>query len=444
MGTALLYALGILIFALGLLFSIAWHELGHLTFAKLFNVRVSQYMIGFGKTLWSRQKGETEYGIKAVPLGGYIRMIGMVPPGKDGRQRITSTSANLLGMARQIVEDSRAGDRAGVTPADEGRQFYQLHPFKRIVVMLAGPVQNLILAVILFGIVMVGIGVPTANTTLQSVSACIIPVAAAGQPQRTTCQAGDQPTPAAQVGLQPNDVLVSFDGQPIENWDQVKQVIAASGGKTVELDILRDGKPMTLSVPLVATQRPIYDDNGVQTGTAVIGFLGVSPQETYVAQNVGSAFVRTGQFIGMTAAAVVGIPARIPALFSAIFHTSEKRAENSPVGIIGAGRIGGEILASDADGRGKLALVLNLLAGFNMSLFLLNLLPLLPLDGGHILGASIEWVRRGWARLRRRPLPAPFDVATLMPVAYVVALLFIGLTVLTAVADIVNPVTLSG
>ena len=443
MGTGPLYILGILIFAVGLLFSIAWHELGHLTFAKLYNVRVSQYMIGFGKTLWSRRRGETEYGFKAIPLGGYIRMIGMVPPGKDGKQKITTTSANLFGMARQIIEDSRAGDRAGVTAADDGRQFYQLHPFKRIVVMLAGPVQNLILAVILFGIVMVGIGVPTANTTLSGVSACIIPVAASGAVQRTTCQSGDQPTPAAQVGLQPNDVVVSFDGQPVDSWDQAKTLIAGSGGQTVALGIVRDGQPMTLSVPIVATERPVYDANGNQTGTAVIGFLGVTPQEPWVSQSVGSAFGRTGQFIGMTAAAVVSIPARIPALFSAIFGHAP-RPDNSPVGIIGAGRIGGEILASDTESRGKLALVLNLLAGFNMSLFLLNLLPLLPLDGGHILGASIEWVRRGWAKLRRRPRPAPFDVATLMPVAYVVALLFIGLTVLTAVADIVNPVTLPG
>ena len=200
MGTTLLYILGILIFALGLLFSIAWHELGHLTFAKKYGVRVSQYMVGFGKTIWSRRSGETEYGIKAVPLGGYIRMIGMVPPGKDGKQRITTTSANLFGMARQIIEDSRAGDRAAVTEADDGRQFYQLHPFKRIVIMLAGPVQNLILAVILFGIAMVGIGVPTVNTTVQSVSACIIPVAPANQTQRVDCQDGDQPTPAALVG----------------------------------------------------------------------------------------------------------------------------------------------------------------------------------------------------------------------------------------------------
>ena len=442
--TAVLYIVGILVFVVGLLVSIAWHELGHLTFAKLFGIRVPQYMVGFGKTIWSRQRGETEYGIKAIPLGGYIRMVGMVPPGKNGRMRTMTTAIGPTGLFRQIVEDTRAGDRSQVTAADEGRQFYQLHPAKRIVIMLAGPVQNLILAVILFAILLMGIGVPTVSTTVADVSACIIPVAADASTQRTECEPGDQPTPAAQIGLRDGDIITSFDGTPVDSWKQVQQAIAASGGKTVQLGIERAGTSMTLSAPIVATQRPIYDDAGNQIDTAVIGFLGVSPAEPYVRQSLGSAFVHTGQFIGMAASAVVRIPARIPVLWTAITHPSEQRPADSPVGIIGAGRIGGEILADGFATKDKIALLLNLVAGFNMSLFLLNLLPLLPLDGGHVLGAVIEWVRRGWAKLRRRADPGPFDVATLMPVAYVVALLFIGLTVLTALADIINPVTLSG
>ncbi len=443
MSTVVLYVVGIVLFALGLVVSVAWHEMGHLTTAKLFGVRVTQYMVGFGKTIWSRRRGETEYGIKAIPLGGYIRMIGMVPPGKDGRQRISTTSFGPAGLARQIIEDSRAGDRSQVTAADEGRQFYQLHPFKRMIVMFAGPLQNLIFAVILFAIMLVGIGLPTANTTIHDVSACVIPVAAAGQPQRNDCTPNDPPTPAAQVGLSPGDTITAFDGTPITSWDQMRGLIANAGGSTVALSYLRGGIERTAQVPIIATERPVVDNTGKQTGTAVIGFLGVGPEQPYVPQSIGSAFVKTGQFIGLSAQAVARIPAKIPALWSAIFdHTP--RDLNSPVGIIGAGRIGGEILASKVDVRDKIMLGLNLLAGFNMSLFLLNMLPLLPLDGGHILGAAIEWVRRGWAKVRRKRDPGPFDVATLMPVAYVVALLFIGLTLLTAVADLVNPVQLFG
>jgi membrane-associated protease RseP (regulator of RpoE activity) len=444
MSTVLLYIAGVLIFAVGLLISIAWHEMGHLAFAKLFNVRVTQYMIGFGKTLWSRQRGETEYGIKAVPLGGYIRMIGMVPPGKDGRRRITSTAASPLGIARQLIEQSRSADRAQVTESDDGRELYQLHPFKRIIILLAGPAQNLIFAVILFGIAMVAIGVPTANTTVNSVSACIIPVAASGQQQRTDCLPSDPPTPAAQAGLRPGDTVTAVDGTPITDWDQFRAIIARSGGQTIQLAYTRDGAAHTVSVPIVATQHPVYDDAGTLIDVATIGFLGVGPQEPYVAQSLGAAFVRTGQFIGAATHAVSRIPERIPAVWSAIVDHSQNDPDR-PMGIIGAGRIGGEILSiADFTVQDKLSMALTLLAGFNMSLFLINLLPLLPLDGGHILGAAIDWVRRGWAAVRRRARPRPFDVATLMPVAYVVALLFIGLSLLTAVADIVNPVQLFG
>lgn len=443
MTTALWYTLGVVIFALGLIISIAWHEAGHLLFAKLFGVRVTQYMVGFGRTIASVRRGETEYGVKAIPLGGYIRMIGMVPPGKDGSPRFQTTAASPLGIARQIREQTRAGDRAQVTEADEGRQFYQLHPFKRIIVMVAGPAQNLIFAVVLFAIALMGVGLPAASTTLAGVNACIIPVAAADQQQRTDCAAGDPATPAAAAGLQPGDRILAVDGQQIADWPQVQQIIAASGGRTVDLRYERAGRQIDVAVPIVATERPIYDAAGTRTGSAVIGFLGVSPAEEYVPQSAGAAFVRTGDFISATTRAIARIPERIPAVWHAIVDHSQNDPDR-PMGIIGAGRIGGEILSHDFSTQEKLLWVLNLLAGFNMSLFLLNLLPLLPLDGGHVLGAVIDWARRGWAVLRGRARPREFDVAALMPVAYVVVLAFIALSLLTAVADIVNPVRLFG
>ncbi len=436
--------IGIVAFALALLFSIAWHEAGHLTFAKLFNVRTTQYMVGFGKTVWSKQVGETEYGIKAVPLGGYIRMIGMVPPGPDGKQKITTTAMGATGFVRNIVEETRAGDRSQVTAADDGRQFYQLHPFKRIIIMAAGPVMNLILAVGIFSILLVGIGVPTPTTTIATVSQCVIPAAAAGQAQRTDCAATDPQTPAAAAGLLPGDTIVGFNDTPVTGWDQLTGLIQAAANQTVQIDYVRDGQQYTKAVTIVPNQRPVVNDSGQQTGVKTAGFLGISTATPYQPQSVGAAIDRTGQFIGAAAGAVVAIPARIPALWDAIVDGTP-RDLNSPVGIVGAGRIGGEILESDSTTtQDKWVLFLNLVAGFNMSLFLLNMLPLLPLDGGHILGAVIEWVRRGWAKLRGKKDPGPFDVAKLMPVAYVVALLFIGLTALTLVADLVNPVKLFG
>ncbi len=435
----MLTAIGIILFVLGLLFSIGWHELGHLTFAKIFKVRVSQYMVGFGRTLFSRRFGETEYGLKAIPLGGYIRMVGMVPPGKDGKQRITSTAMGPAGVFKQLIEDSRAGDRAHVTESDEGRQFYQLHPFKRIVVMFAGPFQNLVLAVVLFIVIVVGFGVSTAVPTVQSVSQCVLPATSTA----TSCTPADRVTPAAQAGLKPGDRIVSFAGQQISTWDQVRSLIRSAAGQTVALTYERAGQQTTVEIPIVPNTLAVFDDQGNQTGTVTGGFLGVTAASEYQSQSVGTAFVMTGQFISRAAHAVVTIPARIPALWNSIFD-GKPRPLNSPVGIVGAGVISGEILSSDAAATAKIELFLQLLAGFNMSLFLINLLPLLPLDGGHILGAAIEWVRRGWSKVRRKADPGPFDVAKLMPVAYVVALLFIGLSLLTFVADVVNPVKLFG
>ena len=445
----MLIAVGVILFALGLLFSIAWHELGHLTFAKVFKVRTTQYMVGFGKTIWSRRRGETEYGIKAIPLGGYIRMVGMIPPEKlrkDGSRRRffrapSTTVSSPFGMFRQMIADTRANDRAEVIEEiDDGRQFYQLHPFKRIVIMFAGPFMNLILAVVLFGIVLVGFGVPTPVPTVAQVSECILSAEVAQT--RTTCTDADPKAPAAE-SLQVGDRFISIDGVAIADWDQLRGIIAADAGDTITVVVERDGQQVSTEIDVIQTVRNVYDENDQVIGTETVGVIGVSPATPYVSQSAGSALEYTGDFIARAAHGVIQIPARIPALWDAIFSDAP-RDVNTPVGIVGAGRISGEILNLDTDVTDKVVLFLQLLAGFNMSLFLINLLPLLPLDGGHIFGAVIEWIRRGFAKIAKRPDPGPFDVAKLMPVAYVVALLFIGLTVLTLVADVVNPVKLFG
>ncbi len=448
-----IYIGGAVVFFAMVMASIALHEVGHLVPGKKFGVKTTQYFVGFGKTLWSKRIGETEYGFKAVPLGGYIRMVGMVPPeqavnlNRAGRKRSrfmrapTSTASGPFGIFRQMIEDTRRTDRAEVIEeTDDGRQFYQLHPFKRIVIMFAGPFMNLILAVFLFGIILVGIGVPTAVPTVQAVQQCVLSSAEATD---RSCAATDDPSPALAAGLQENDTFVSIDGVAITDWDQLKAIIAASAGKTVNAVVDRDGAQVPLQLDVIASDRYTYDDAGKVTGTQTVGVIGVIPQTPYVSQSPLTALTTTGQFIGRAAAAVVAIPARIPALWDAIF-SGEARSLDSPIGIVGAGRIGGEIADADVAFKDKVVLFLQLLAGFNMSLFLINLLPLLPLDGGHIFGAVIEWIRRGWAKVRHKPDPGPFDVAKLMPVAYVVALLFIGLTALTLVADVVNPVNLFG
>jgi membrane-associated protease RseP (regulator of RpoE activity) len=149
-----------------------------------------------------------------------------------------------------------------------------------------------------------------------------------------------------------------------------------------------------------------------------------------------------GGMIENGAEAIVALPSKVPDLWDAAFGDGERK-DDSPVGVVGAARISGEVLNLDVPTTNIVATFLMLLAGFNLSLFLFNMLPLLPLDGGHIAGALWESVRRKIARVFRRPDPGPFDVAKLMPVAYVVAGIFICFTLLVLVADIVNPVKIS-
>lgn len=128
----MLYVAGVVIIAVGIALSIALHEIGHLVPAKRFGVRVPQYMVGFGPTIWSRHKGETEYGVKAIPLGGYIRMIGMFPPKSGDAPGTIRTSST--GRFTQLADEARAQSFEEVRPGDEDRLFYKLSVDRKSVV----------------------------------------------------------------------------------------------------------------------------------------------------------------------------------------------------------------------------------------------------------------------------------------------------------------------
>lgn len=433
--TTLMMILGIVVFAVGLLISIAWHELGHLSTAKLFGIRVPQYMVGFGPTLWSRRRGETEYGIKAIPLGGYIRMIGMFPPGPDGRIEARSTSP-----WRGMIEDARSAAFEELKPGDETRLFYTRKPWKRVIVMFAGPFMNLILAVALFLTVLMGFGISQQTTTVSSVSECVI----AQSENRDTCRDSDAPAPAAAAGLKAGDKIVSFDGVRTDDWNELSDLIRANPGKEVPIVVDRDGQDVTLHATIATNQVARKDSSGqiVQGEYVSAGFLGFSAATGIVRQDFGDSVVWMGERVGDAVDSLAALPSKIPALWDAAFGDGEREAD-SPMGVVGAARVGGEIFTLDIPPTQQLAMALMLVAGFNLSLFLFNMLPLLPLDGGHIAGALWESLRRHLARLLRRPDPGPFDVAKLMPVAYVVAGIFICFTVLVLIADVVNPVRIS-
>ncbi|MFF4713943.1 M50 family metallopeptidase [Streptomyces eurythermus] len=433
--TTLMFILGIVVFVIGLLVSIAWHELGHLSTAKLFGIRVPQYMVGFGPTIWSRKKGETEYGIKAIPAGGYIRMIGMFPPDDQGRVTARSTSP-----WRGMIEDARSAAFEELQPGDETRMFYTRKPWKRVIVMFAGPFMNLVLAIGLFFSVLMGFGVEQQTTTVASVSPCVI----AQSENRDTCKKTDKPSPAQAAGLHPRDRIVSFDGRPTKDWGTLSDLIRDSAGKNVPIVVERDGKRLTLHAEIATNLVAKKDSSGgyVRGKYVEAGFLGFGAATGVVKMDFDDSVSWMTDRVGDAVDSLAALPSKIPALWDAAFGDGP-REPDSPVGIVGAARITGDIATLDIPASQQVAMFVMMLGMFNLSLFLFNMLPLLPLDGGHIAGALWEALRRNLARVLRRPDPGPFDVAKLMPVAYVVAGIFVCFTVLVLIADVVNPVKIS-
>ncbi|MFJ5235027.1 M50 family metallopeptidase [Kitasatospora sp. NPDC088391] len=433
----LMKVLGILLFVVGLLFSIAWHELGHLSTAKLFGIRVPQYMVGFGRTVWSTRRGDTEYGLKAIPLGGYIRMIGMFPPGADGR--ITQRSSSPW---RTMIEDARSASYEELQPGDEDRLFYTRKPWKRVIVMFAGPGMNLILSIGLFFTLFMGIGVQQAVPTVQEVSECVVPVGT----KTDTCAPDAPKSPANLAGLRAGDTVLAFGGVPIRDYAQLQGLIRDSAGKNVAIEVRHkdNGGTAVLNADIKSNtlQALDADGNAIKGRTVTAGFLGITPLQGVHHMSFGESADRMATAARDSVTSLTKLPGKIPGLWHAVVDGAP-RDSDSPIGMVGAARLGGDVFAMDLPATQQLSFFVGLLAGINMMLFLFNMLPLLPLDGGHIAGALWESLRRGFAKLLRRPDPGPFDVARLMPLAYVVAGIFICFTGLVMAADIVNPVRLN-
>ncbi len=419
--------IGIVALLVALVVSIALHELGHMIPAKKFGVKVTQYMIGFGPTVWSRKRGETEYGFKAILLGGYIRMIGMFPPGPDG-----TAKPSHKGRMGTLVEQAREESAAEVLPGEESRTFYNLPVRQKLVVMMGGPVMNLVIAVVLFTIVFAGFGTPTPSTTVASVTPCV-PTATAPD---GTCAAGSSPTGAAAAGLQQGDQIVAWDGTPVAQWPELSQAIRASDtGTDHVVTIVRDGRELTVDVPLTAIDGTLLGETGTR------GFLGVSPVVDLQAMPITGVPAEMWDISVRSAAALISFPAKMVGVTQAAF-TDQARDPNGPVGVVGVSRISGEVAAADAPPSWRIAQFLAIVASLNLFLFLFNLLPILPLDGGHVAGALFEGARRQIAKWRGQPDPGPVDVARMLPVAYTVAIVLIGVSVIILWADIVKPIRL--
>jgi membrane-associated protease RseP (regulator of RpoE activity) len=447
--SAVYYTLGVLVFVVAILVSIGLHELGHMIPAKRFGGKVTQYFIGFGPTVWSTQRGETEYGVKAIPLGGYVKIVGMLPPAAVAAadevehdahgNTVVKVRKSNTGMFTQLISDSRAAEWEHIGPEDSDRLFYKLPWWQKVVVMAGGPTVNILIAFFLFWGVFATYGSrsyePDAGRpVINDVSACVVPYVEEGR----ACRAGDPATPAVQAGLQPGDVITSFNGTTITSWQQLRTLIRHNEGGKAVIGFERDGRAMTGTTSTTVQARPTSNTNLELTQ---VGFLGVTPMGHDVVVRGGPLYT-LGQMGGMakqTLAALGNLPVKVWGVAKAILGLQE-RSPDSPVSIVGGGRIAGETVSqADFPLAEKAVFLLMLIAGFNFFIGLFNFVPLLPLDGGHIAGALWEAVRRGLARLRGRPDPGYVDVAKLLPIAYTMAVVLLVMGVVLIVGDLVVP-----
>ena len=433
MSETLLYIGGIVFIVLGIGVSIGIHEIGHLVPAKLFGVKVTKYMIGFGPTLYSKKVGETEYGLKAFPLGGYIAMLGMYPPAKKPETK--------TGFFYDMISQARTAHSESETPKDAKRKFYQLPVAKRMIIMLGGPFMNLVLGVLLTVIALTGFGIYQSSLKIDAVSVCL-------DNKSITCPAAEQ-TPAHVAGLKAGDEVVSVAGNPATDWSQIRDLLSAT--PTAEFEILRAGELLKVTVTAVLQQRPQFDSLGNpildEAGDLVYApqpFLGVflTPERKPVP--LVQSLEASGSTIAQIGTLILRLPQEVIEVTAITFGGGE-RDPNGPISIVGIGQVAGEVAASDQAGFvDKLATGIQILGSLNFALFVFNMIPLLPLDGGHVAGGVYESIKRGLYRIAGRKDPGPADTALLMPLTYFVFIALLVVSVLLITADLVNPISLFG
>ena len=377
--------LGILAFVVALLFSVMVHEFGHYITARRYGMWVSEFFVGFGKRLWSVQRGETEFGVKAIPAGGYCKIEGMAPN-----------------------DEMPAGQ--------EDRAFYKASSGKKLIVLGAGSFLHFVLGFVLLFTLFAGIGT---NQVLPVINEVV-------------------PNSAAQAaGIQAGDEVVSINGKRVTEWYKDVEVIRESQGAELTLVLNRNGEEV-----VVTTAARLTDIDG--TKRYVLGIVNeVGLERSGVLVSIKNSATVTKGFLVESVKSLGKLPEKIPALWGATVR-GEERDANGLVGVVGVARVSGEAVGSDKlTPMERLATFVLIVASLNIFVGVFNLLPILPLDGGHMAVAIADSIRAFFARLRGRPRPAPIDVTVLTPITMVVFVVLATLTLLLLVADVINPVTLN-
>ena len=377
--------LGIVAFVVALLLSVMVHEFGHYITARKYGMWVSEFFVGFGKRIWSVQRGETEFGVKAIPAGGYCKIEGMSP-------------------SDELPE------------GQEDRAFYKASSAKKLVVLGAGSFLHFVLGFILLFSLFAGIGT---NQVLPVINEVV-------------------PNSAAQAaGILPGDEVISINGKKVTEWYKDVEVIRESKGSELTLVLNRNGEEIVVT----AAARLTDIDGTKRYILGIVNDVGLKRSGLFVSLK-NSATVTQG-FLTESVKSLGKLPEKIPALWGATVR-GEERDANGLVGVVGVARVSGEAVGSDKlTPMERLATFVLIVASLNIFVGVFNLLPILPLDGGHMAVAIADSFRAFFARLRGRPRPAPIDVTVLTPITMVVFVVLATLTLLLLVADVINPVTLN-